>query len=290
MEYYENAARVILQQMKDADLLDTIDAVMLDCGPAGEPLYPAAWTQQVDGLDNPTFNEMFWGYDKYSQENFRQTMKEKYGTIAAANAAWGKSYSSFDQVEVPKPGGPGGGIWADYLYWYRDSKREFVVQQVEMYQKLLEEFSGGRIKLIMYIPGTDITDEQFENAVNSGDGEGVVRVMSDNRFIIDTAKKYGCWLQYTGFENESQTKYLRKYMDESGAGDIPFFGENAGQYDSVKNGGLMSAIVRMNGMAGLDITHSRYLFDNNTTEPCASYDQFKKHMNILINYLNPRDS
>ena len=288
-EHFESSLRGSLEYLKNANLLEIVDSIVIDCGPAGEPLYPPAWTQQSDGLDNPSGEEYFWGYDTYSQQNFRESMQEKYGTIAAANAAWGKSYGSFDQVEVPKPGNGGGGIWEDYLYWYRDAKRDFVTAQVELYQKLVNEYSDGRIKLILYIPGSDTTDEVFQQAVESGDGGGGVRVMADSRFLIDTAKKYGLYLQYTGFENASQTKYLRDYMDASGAGDIPFFGENAGGYDAVKNGATLVNIIRQNGMAGIDVTHSRWLFDNNTVQPAKAFDRFKKSMDKLINYLQPRE-
>ena len=287
-EDFCRALNGMMASMAQSGVLDVVDTLVVDCGPAGEPLYPPAWTQQADGLDNPSFDEYFWGYDTYSQQNFRESMQEKYGTIAAANAAWGKSYGSFDQVEVPKPGNGGGGIWEDYLYWYRDAKRDFVTAQVELYQKLVNEYSDGRIKLILYIPGSDTTDEVFQQAVESGDGGGGVRVMADSRFLIDTAKKYGLYLQYTGFENASQTKYLRDYMDASGAGDIPFFGENAGGYDAVKNGATLVNIIRQNGMAGIDVTHSRWLFDNNTVQPSKAFDRFKKSMDKLINYLQPR--
>lgn len=283
--HLENALRGTLEYLKSTTMLDQIDSIVVDCGPAGEPLYPPAWTQQVDGLDNPSGEEAFWGYDVYSQQNFRQTMEAKYGTIAAANAAWGTSYGSFTQVEVPKPG-HGGGIWADYLYWYRDAKRDFVTAQVEMYQRLVNEYSGGRIKLILYIPGSDVTDAAFEQAAQSGNGDGNLRIMCDSRFLIDTAKQYGLYLQYTGFENAEQTAYLRAYMDATGAGSIPFFGENAGGYDAVKNGNTLLSIIRRNGMAGIDVTHSRWLFDGNSTRPTGDFAYFQQTMLRLISYLS----
>ena len=291
-EYKELRAKALdelLARWKELGFLDVTDTIVIDCGPAGEPLYPPAWTQETDGLDNSSGEEVFWGYDKYSQQNFRETMQEKYGTIAAANAAWGKSYSSFDQVEVPKPGNGGGGIWADYLDWYKQSKRNFVLEQVEIYKAAVDKYTEGRVKLILYIPGSDVTDEAFEAAKASGDGDGSVRIMADSRFLVDTAKEHGLYLQYTGFENASQTKYLRAYMDASGAGDIPFFGENAGGYDAVKYAANLSAIVRQNGMAGIDVTHSRFLFKNyDGMTPSDDIDKIKAAMKIIDNYLRPQ--
>ena len=290
-ENMENALKGMLEYMKSGGLLDYVDAVVVDCGPAGEPLYPPAWTQQADGLDNASGIDYFWGYDVYSQQNFRETMQSKYGSISAANTAWSKSYGSFDDVEAPKPGTGGGQLWKDWLTWYRDSKRDFVIDQVEMYQRLVNEYSDNRIKLILYIPGSEVSDEQWEAALKNGDGDGGVRIMADSRFLIDTAKEYGLYLQYTGFENAGQTTYLRKYMDETGAGDIPFFGENAGGYNAVKNGAALAKIVAANFMSGIDVTHSRWMFEKESSlKPAENMEQFKQVMDALKNYLRPESA
>ena len=287
-EYMTEALDQMMAYMQKTGLLDVIDTLPIDCGPAGEGLYPAGWTQSPGGADDITVEDRFWGYDVYSQQNFRETMQGKYGTISAANAAWGKSYSSFDEVEVPKPGGPGGGIWADYLQWYRDSNNNFVEEQVKMYQAAVDKYTNGRIKLIMYLPGHDIRDEEWQQALESGDGSVAVRIMADTRHKIELAREYGCWLQFTGFEVAGETKYIRDYMDANGAGDIPYFGENAGQSNIVKNSSAYFAILRQNGMAGVDLTHSRFLFENyDGMTPISNIDKLKVNMRILKNYLRP---
>ena len=277
----------MMQYLKNARLLDSIDAIVVDCGPAGEPIYPPAWTQE-GGLDGPSGGEVFWGYDVYSQQNFRETMRSKYGTIQAANRAWGATYSSFDQVSAPKQNRNGGTqLWKDWLNWYRDSKREFIVDQVEMYRAAVNRYTGGRIKLILYIPGTDVRDDWFQAALDAGYSDnGNVRIMCDSRFLIDTAKKYGLYLQYTGFENEAETRYLRSYMDASGAGSIPLFGENAGGYNAVQNAAAMQRIVQENGLAGIDVTHSRWLFQSETSlNKSPYYNNMKATMSALKEYL-----
>ena len=284
-EHLTEVLDTMMAYMQETGFLDSIDTLVVDCGQAGEGIYPPAWTQTPNGLDTPSGPDVFWGYDDYSQQNFRQTVQAKYGTIAAANAAWGKNYSSFDEVEVPKPGGPGGGIWEDYLYWYRDSKRNFIEEQIKMYKAAAEKYSNGRIKLILYLPGFDTRDADWEAALKNGDGNGSVRIMADNRYLIELAKEYGCWLQFTGFENSGETKYLREYMDANGAGDIPFFGENSGGYDAVKNASSAFNTIRRNGLAGVDITHSRWLYEENGITPCKSIDNFKKNMRVMQNYL-----
>ena len=273
----------MMRFMQENGLLDVTDTLVVDGGQAGEPLYPPAWTQGA-GLDGPAGEEVFWGYDGYSQENFRQTVQTKYGTIAAANAAWGRSYGSFDEVEVPKPGGPGGGIWADYLTWYRDAKRQIVREQMDMYQAAVDQYTGGRVRLLQYLPGFDMRDEQWEKALLEGDGDGWVRLMPDNRYLIDLAKERGCWLQFTGFETAAETHHLREYMDASGAGDIPFFGENAGGYNVVKNCGEAFSILYTDRLAGIDVTHARFLLKEDNITPCDNFDEFRKAMERLRDY------
>ena len=268
-------------------IMDSIDALVVDGGgPGGECAYPSGWTQSPGGFDNTTEADYFWGYDACSQQNFRETMQKKYGTIAAANAAWDKDFSGFDEVEVPHPG-KGDAFWEDYLIWYRDSKRAFMVEQVQMFQAAVDKYTGGRIRLIVYLPGYDVRDAEWEEAIRTGDGFVPVRVMCDSRFLIHTAMETGCWLQYTGFDNVEETRYLRRYMDAVGAGNIPFFGENSGQYDVVGNGTASFALLMENGMAGIDVTHSRWLFENHDGKtPVSCIDAFKENMRLFREYLH----
>ena len=275
---------VMMSYMDRTGFLDNVDTLVVDCGQGGEGIYPPEWTQY--GLDAEVGEDVFWGYDDYSQANFRQTMQAKYSTIEAANAAWGKNFGSFDEVEVPRPGGGGGAFWEDYLLWYRDSKRQVIEEQILMFKAAVDKYTGGRIKLILYTPGRSYRDEDWQAAVERGDGNGSIRLMCDNRFIIDMAKKYGCWL-HGGYESREDNIYYQAYMKETGAEGIPIFGENSGQIDMVKRGTYAIQQLRKNGLAGIDLTHSRWLFEKDNMTPARNIEKFKENMRILKNYLRP---
>jgi hypothetical protein len=68
------------------------------------------------------------GYDPESEQAFRDWCENKYGTIAAANAEWGSSFASFDDVvfvEQYRAYGVEGAIWADMVQWREDSIASF---------------------------------------------------------------------------------------------------------------------------------------------------------------------
>jgi hypothetical protein len=68
------------------------------------------------------------GYDPQSETAFRTYAQQKYGTIAAANAAWGTTYTNFTQVtfvEQYRAYGVEGAIWADMVQWRENSIASF---------------------------------------------------------------------------------------------------------------------------------------------------------------------
>ena len=284
-ERIDKAVDDMLRYLNDTGMLDIVDSIVVDMGPAGEPLYPPAWTQTPNGLYEPSGPEHFWMYDPYMQADFKKVMQEKYGTIEAANEAWGQSYSSFETLEVPKPGTVKGTMWRDVLTWYRDVKREFIDKNVQTYKRVVEKYAGDRIKLILYLPGRDVRDSEFEEAVASGEGSDMVKLMADSRFIIDTAVKYGCWLQCTGAEDEAELRYIKSYMKEIGCEDIPLFGENSGGYNV---GADMKRFIdkqMRNGLAGVDITHDQWLHEDDGYSPNKYYDKIKENLLLFSTYL-----
>ena len=284
-EKIEAGIDYILSFYKQSGLLDLVDSIVVDLGTSGEPIYPPAWTQTPNGLYEPSGPEHFWMYDPYMQADFKKVMQEKYGTIEAANEAWGQSYPSFEALEVPKPGTVKGTMWRDVLTWYRDVKREFIDQNVQTYKRVLEKYAGDRVKLILYLPGRDVRDSEFEEAVASGEGSDMVKLMADSRFIIDTAAKYGCWLQSTGSEGEEELRYIKSYMKEIGCEDIPLFGENSGGYNV---GADMKRFIdkqMRNGLAGVDITHDQWLHEDDGYSPNKYYDKIKENLLLFSAYL-----
>ena len=284
-EKIEAGIDYILSFYKQTGLLDLVDCIVVDLGPAGEPIYPAAWTQTPNGAYEPSGPDHFWMYDPMMQADFRKVMQEKYGTIEAANEAWGQNYPSFETLEVPKPGTVKGTMWRDVLTWYRDVKREFIDQNVQTYKRVLEKYAGDRVKLILYGAGRDVQDSEFEEAVVFGEGSDMVKLMTDSRFIIDTAAKYGCWLQCTGAESEEDLRYVKSYMRTKGCEDIPLFGENSGGYNV---GADMKRFIdkqMRNGLAGVDITHDQWLHEDDGYSPNKYYDKIKENLLLFSAYL-----
>ena len=77
------------------------------------------------------------------------------------------------------------------------------------------------------IPGSHISAGEWRQAVSSGHADCSITIMTDSEFLLDLAREYGCVVQCTGAENDSEVRYLRQYMR---ANDIvtPFWAENAG--------------------------------------------------------------
>ena len=270
----------------DNGLIGSVDSMVIDMGTSGEGLYPPAWTQVPGGLLNPPVNaEKFWCYDPYMQADFKKVMQAKYKTIDAANKAWGKAYASFDALEVPKPGTVTGTMWNDVLTWYRQVKRDFMEENVKSYKKAVDKYTNGRVKLIIYIPGREIRDNEWQDAVNTGIGNDSIKLMADSRFIIDLAGKYGCYLQYTGAENVTEINFLVKYMYEKNLQNIPLFGENSGSYNVGKNMKRYVENLKQYGLAGIDITHSQWIHDTDHFSPTASHQSIKDNLQLLSAYL-----
>ena len=292
IKYTESAMERIIITIRDAGLINAVAGVCIDFGPAGEPLYPPAWTQISDGLDGGNGGpEVFWCYGDNAQADFREKMSQKYGTIQAANSVWNTNYDSFNGIDVPKPGiltEDQKEMWRDVLVWYRDTKRDFIEKQIQAFMRVSQKYTNGKIKPIIYIPGTDVRDDWFENAVNGRNdgGNGNVAVMCDSRFLIEMAKKYNCYLQYTGASDEPEIQYLRAYAAGNGAGTIPMFGENAGVFSEAKDPGLLVDIIKRNGLAGIDYTHTRFLFESDRITPSAIYNLFETAMQDLTVYIN----
>lgn len=90
-------------------------------GNYGESQYPAGGNWPVKGRAMH-IHIGWWAGDPYGQENFRQTMAERYISIDALNGAWDSAYASFDDIEVILPQqivSPRRRI--DFASWYTDS-------------------------------------------------------------------------------------------------------------------------------------------------------------------------
>lgn len=251
--------------LAEQGLFNSIDSVILDCGPAGEPIYPAAWTLPAGAT---VANESFWFYDPYAQASFAPAMNTQYGgALDVANRAWGTSFTTWSNVQVPEPGTRPGPMWRDVLTWYRDTKRSFVAWQVANYKTLLQRYARSTMPtLLLMVPGSHISNAEWLAAIGSGDGDYGVKIMSDSEYLLDLAADTGCWLQYTGVENGAEVAYLQSYMNSSGK-QVPMWGENAGSLQVGRNPQLIADVIKQNDLYGFEFIGAGFVFDKAGINP-----------------------
>lgn len=257
MDIVKSKTDVMFAKMKAAGVWDSIDYIEPALGMAGEPIYPPAWTFGYS-------EEKFWCYDENAVKDFRAKMKEKYSSIALANTKWNTSFGSWDDVTVYQPGAKKGNYWEDVLTWYRDSKREKVIEILDYYKELLK---GTGKHILVNVPGVQYSDADWKAAINSSDGgNGAIRIMNDSDFLLDWAAENGEFVEYTGLgpgsENKSEIARIAKYLHAKGHDDH-LWAENVGdEYTASHIDDLKSQVIS-NRLYGFDFTHGWYLFDSN---------------------------
>ncbi len=260
-EYTEDAINSQLAVYKEKGFLDSVDGLVVDMGPAGEPLYPAAWTQ-TGNLENPNNEDTsMWFYGENAVADFREKMMKKYGSVKAINEAWGTSLNDVEEYVMPKPGAVKGTWWEDILTWYLESKHVFIEKQIQIFKAAVEKYSKGRIQLILYMPGASFTRTEWNEHVAAGTASFAMQIGCDNEFIVEMADKYGCLLQFTGLPGPRALKQVRQYMYENGYGHIPVFGENYADYASSNDPLALYDELEALNLAGIDYTFSKFLYE-----------------------------
>ncbi len=287
--YSASAICTQLAAIVDGGWSDVVCAVVVDMGPAGEPLYPPAWTQVADGLDNGGGEEVMWCYAANAQADFREKMAQKYGDIAAANAAWGTNFAEFSAVAVPRPGEAAGTFWGDTLSWYYAAKRAFMAAQIDVFQAALTEFGLADRPLILYLPGADFAESLWETSIANGTAPTQIKLGCDNRFAAELAAREGCFLQYTGINDAHSLRLLREYMYASGLGEVPVFGENAGDANSASSPKALAETVMAQKLTGIDYTHARWLYEADGVTKNARFAEFAAAIPVLRAYLETLD-
>ncbi|MBC7289179.1 MAG: beta-galactosidase, partial [Armatimonadetes bacterium] len=92
------------------------------------------------------FNELsFIDYCEHNLSAFREAMRHKYGTIEAANGAWGTAFNSFDEIKPPElksystmqSEGVPINLWVDWLkFCEADNIRHLVAPCVQIHRQL----------------------------------------------------------------------------------------------------------------------------------------------------------
>lgn len=247
-------------------LLDAIDAVIPALGPAGEPLYPVPWTLGPD-----VARQTYWCYDVHAQADFRARMRARYRTIAAANATWSTRFATWSDVRVLPPGERPGAYWEDVLTWYRDTKRAYVTWQI---MSLRRAFPGKAI--LLYVPGTAYSEADWQDAVRTARGNDAIQMMADSFWILDTAARTNCQVQYTGCENAAEVARLRAYLDAKGTANLPMWGENAGTPGAANDPAHLADVVLRYRLVGLDYTHAHFVFEPDGVTPNRVFPLLKE--------------
>ncbi|WP_340373569.1 family 14 glycosylhydrolase [Peribacillus sp. FSL E2-0218] len=127
-----------------ADKKDLIAKIYLSAGPAGELRYPSY--QNADGWD---FSERgkLQAYTEGAKRDFRLSMQSKYISIKKLNAAWGKRYKNWDEIQPPGNGDSffmkGGEIDTvfgnDFMQWYQGSLEKHLSRISKLAHKHFDE-------------------------------------------------------------------------------------------------------------------------------------------------------
>lgn len=266
----------IVKMLKDKGLWDQIDYIIPTLGSAGEPIYPPLWT-----LPSSFTEHTFWGYSASAKSSFKDYIKNKYSSIDQANSAWGTFFNSWDEVTVFQPKTLTGQYWDDMLTWYRDAKREYILWQC---QQVKGYTMGTEKKVLVYVPGVGYSEDDWANAVQSGDGNDNIKIMADTDFIIDMAAENSYMLQTTGSENETEMRRIRRYIDSKGYDNLEVWCENAGDKSIASGPEYLAKIVVENNFFGLDYTHAIYAFkDNSYYEPSEIMSRLKRAYQMIDN-------
>jgi len=258
-DYTTDAINSQLAKLDELGFLEHMDALVVDFGPAAEPLYPAAWTQG-GSLDNPNnAATSMWCYDDNAVADFKATMLEKYGSIGEINKAWGTALASMEDYTMPKAGTVKGQQWEDILTWYLESKREFVEKQIQIFREAVNTHTDGRVQLILYMPGASFNQAEWDECIQKGDATFSMLIGSENEFIVEMADKYGCLLQFTGLPGIEPLKQIRQWMYTNGYGEIPVFGENYADLSSSQDPEALYQTIEDFNLAGIDYTFTKFL-------------------------------
>ena len=265
-EAVTRVTRKMIETLKEKDLWDNVDYIIPSLGTAGEPIYPPQWTQPAIS------EESFWCYGDNAKADFRAKMREKYkADLVEANKVWQTDFATWEDVTVLLPGEKKGLYWNDVLTWYRDSKREKVKWIIDFTVKELE---GTGKKVIVYIPGVQYTQAEWNAALTSNTGgTGAIRIMDDTDYLLDFAAEKGAMVQYTGMspgsENVKELTRVCQYLKNRNF-NVPVWGENVGDEGTASKISNLQNQVNSNKLYGFDYTHSAYLFQNDKKTPVTS--------------------
>ncbi len=173
-------------------------------GNYGEAQYPARGDWRYKGRVLHT-HIGYWAGDKFAESNFRESMKQRYGTIEALNAAWEAKLPGFEEVKPFLPVT----AWArrkriDFAQWYMDAMSRWCEKWADWTREALpsaviHQSSGGWGPVEI---GTDYTYQARTMARLKGgirltnESDNYAQNFTITRMASSAARFYGAQLGY----------------------------------------------------------------------------------------------
>lgn len=282
-EVLQKAVDGLTASMASSGILPSVDSIIVDLGPACEPIYPANWTLGKSGDDPQT---SFWYYDGHAQADFSAKMQAAYGgNLARANQRWSTHFAAWADVKIPEPTIKPGAMWNDVLLWYRDTKRRLIESQVRRFQRSLSRYPAAKnVKLVILVPGSHCSSEEWKQAVRTGGGGTNLILMCDTEFLLELAGRTGCQLQYTGMENEPEVHYIQNCLRARHL-QIPLWGENAGSRETGRKPDHLADVVIRNRLYGFEYVAADFFLNKDGVTPDDNYPAVQKAYRRMQEYL-----
>ena len=264
-ELVHGQADRILAMLQARGVLADISTVVASLGPADEPIYPPQWV-----LGPGAAPPGFWWFDVHASADFPRAMAAKYGTVAAANAAWGTQYASWSAVAPPRPGAAAGRLWADTLDWYRDAKRDFVRWQVADTTALVHKYwPADPPTVAIPVPGTHLPPAEWQQALHSASSaDPLIVQMNDTDMLIDVATANGASLHFTGMPAGEELQYIRARLRQTGS-RARLTGETVSAAILAAYADDLAAEVDGSSLDGFDYLYGTALFGPDHLTPSA---------------------
>jgi len=162
----KQAAFITAFQKEFADLAPHFTEVTLSGGPAGELRYPSYNAHDGAAAGFPT-RGAFQAHGDTAANAFRSWVLAKYGSVAAAGAAWGITLTDVAQIRVPSEGDPKSGLASnfiatkaynsaygrDFIDWYNGSLVDHGRELIQAADEALNGAGFSHLPLGLKLPG-----------------------------------------------------------------------------------------------------------------------------------------
>lgn len=190
----------VIRSLSDHGFLRSIYGGIIDLGPAGEPIYPAAWS-----VPGETKNS-FWFYGETAAAAFQIYVKEQFGDeMRNVNKRWRTHFNSWSQVNPTLSANYA--YYHDVLSWYRQSKRDMIVSITKSFLEDIHDLSPTT-RPILLLPGSHQTENYFEASKSMQTATDNIKIMNDWVFFFDLCVSLGIDIQYTAAEEAKEIAYL----------------------------------------------------------------------------------